>query len=276
MNKANLKRRVLTGMFGGSLLLLSALHELSYLAVFVLIIFLSSREYFKILMNNGFRPNYNLGVFLSVIIFVTTYFYASKESLIGVHFVLVPILPLVCLSALYSSNNNETLSNVSVTFFGILYISLPISLLNFIVFNEYSYNSSYLMATLLFLWTSESAAYFGGSLFGRKKLFESVSPMKTWEGVISGLFANILLAYLIHQFVWTSFQTFTFWVLFSVVVLVSGIFGDLFESLLKRNFNLKDSGNKLPGHGGFLDRFDSFFFVIPYVYFYLKIIDQIT
>ena len=276
MNKANLKRRVLTGMFGGSLLLLSALHELSYLAVFVLIIFLSTREYFKILMNNGFRPNYNLGVFLSVIIFVTTYLYASKESLIGVHFVLVPILPLVCLSALYSSNNNETLSNVSVTFFGILYISLPISLLNFIVFNEYSYNSIYLMATLLFLWNSESAAYFGGSLFGRKKLFESVSPMKTWEGVISCLLANVILAYLIHQFVWTSFQTFTFWVLFSMVVLVSGIFGDLFESLLKRNFNLKDSGNKLPGHGGFLDRFDSFFFVIPYVYFYLKIIDQIT
>ncbi|MBE98094.1 MAG: hypothetical protein CMB91_03505 [Flammeovirgaceae bacterium] len=276
MNKANLKRRVLTGMLGGSLLLLSALHELSYLAVFVLIIFLSSKEYFKILINNGFRPNYNLGVFLSVIIFVTTYFYASKESLIGVHFVLVPILPLVCLSALYSSNNNETLSNVSVTFFGILYISLPISLLNFIVFNEYSYNSIYLMATLLFLWNSESAAYFGGSLFGRKKLFESVSPMKTWEGVISGLLANVILAYLIHQFIWTSFQTFTFWVLFSMVVLVSGIFGDLFESLLKRNFNLKDSGNKLPGHGGFLDRFDSFFFVIPYVYFYLKIIDQIT
>ena len=248
MNKANLKRRVLTGMLGGSLLLLSALHELSYLAVFVFIIFLSSKEYFKILINNGFRPNYNLGVFLSVIIFFTTYFYASKESLIGVHFVLVPILPLVCLSALYSSNNNETLSNVSVTFFGILYISLPISLLNFIVFNEYSYNSIYLMATLLFLWTSESAAYFGGSLFGRKKLFESVSPMKTWEGVISGLLANVILAYLIHQFVWTSFQTFTFWVLFSVVVLVSGIFGDLFESLLKRNFNLKDSGNKLPGH----------------------------
>ena len=276
MNKANLKRRVLTGMFGGSLLLLSALHELSYLAVFVLIIFLSSREYFKILINNGFRPNYNLGVFLSVIIFITTYFYASKESLIGVHFVLIPILPLVCLSALYSSNNNETLSNVSVTFFGILYISLPISLLNFIVFNEYSYNSIYLMATLLFLWNSESAAYFGGSLFGRKKLFESVSPMKTWEGVISGILANLILAYLIYQFVWTSFQTFTFWALFSVVVLVSGIFGDLFESLLKRNFNLKDSGNKLPGHGGFLDRFDSFFFVIPYVYFYLKIIDQIT
>ncbi|MEL0008682.1 MAG: phosphatidate cytidylyltransferase [Flammeovirgaceae bacterium] len=276
MNRANLKRRIITGMFGGSLLLLSALHELSYLAVFVLIIFLSSREYYKILAKKGFRPNFNLGVFLSVVIFVTTYFYASEKNLLGVHFILVPLLPLVCLSALYSSENKETLSNVSVTFFGILYISLPISLLNFIVFNDYGYNSIYLMATLLFLWTSESAAYFGGSLFGKKKLFESVSPMKTWEGVVFGLIANVILAYFIHEYIWTSYFSLTFWIFFSIVVLISGIFGDLFESLLKRNFNLKDSGSKLPGHGGFLDRFDSFFFVIPYVYFYLKIIDQIT
>ena len=275
MNRANLKRRILTGMFGGSLLLFSALHEVSYLAVFVIIIFLSSREYYKILSNNNFRPNYNLGVFLSVIIFITTYFYASNESLIGVHFVLIPILPLVCLSALYSSDNNKTLTNVSVTFFGILYISLPISLLNFIVFNDHEYNSIYLMATLLFLWTSESAAYFGGSLFGKKKLFESVSPMKTWEGVLFGFTANIILAYLISEYLWPD-QTLFFWIFFSIVVLISGVFGDLFESLLKRNFKLKDSSNKLPGHGGFLDRFDSFFFVIPYVYFYIKIIDQIT
>ena len=67
-----------------------------------------------------------------------------------------------------------------------------------------------------------------------------------------------------------------FWAIFSIIVLISAVFGDLFESLLKRNFNLKDSGNKLPGHGGFLDRFDSIFFVIPYVFFYLKIVDQLT
>ncbi len=275
MNKKNLKRRILTGMLGGTLLLLSSLHEASYLIVFVLIIFLSSREYYKILSENRFRPNYNLGVFLSVIIFITTYYYARQDSLLGIHFVLIPILPLVCLSALYSSDNKETLSNVSVTFFGIVYISLPISLLNFLVFYDYGYNSIYLLATLLFLWTSESAAYMGGSLFGRKKLFESVSPMKTWEGVLFGLFANLALAYILHEYVWEH-KTLIFWILFSIVVLISGIFGDLFESLLKRNFNLKDSGNKLPGHGGFLDRFDSFFFVIPYVYFYLKIIYQLT
>lgn len=274
MNKKNLKNRVLTGMFGGSLLLFSTLNEWSYLIVFVIIIFLSSREYYKMLSENGFNPNYNLGIFLSVIIFISSFLYASRESLIGIHFVLIPILPLVCLSALYSSNNKETISNVSVTFFGILYISLSISLLNFIVFTGSEYNSVFLIATLLFLWTSESAAYLGGTLFGRKKLFESVSPMKTWEGVLFGLLANIILSYYIWKYL--LIKTFLFWLGLSLIVLISGVFGDLFESLLKRNFNMKDSGNKLPGHGGFLDRFDSFFFVIPYVYFYLKIINQLT
>lgn len=274
MNKKNLKNRVLTGMVGGSLLLFSTLNEWSYLIVFVIIIFLSSREYYKMLSENGFNPNYNLGIFLSVIIFISSFLYASRESLIGIHFVLIPILPLVCLSALYSSNNKETISNVSVTFFGILYISLSISLLNFIVYTGSEYNSVFLIATLLFLWTSESAAYLGGTLFGRKKLFESVSPMKTWEGVLFGLLANIILSYYIWKYL--LIKTFLFWLGLSLIVLISGVFGDLFESLLKRNFNMKDSGNKLPGHGGFLDRFDSFFFVIPYVYFYLKIINQLT
>ena len=274
MNKENLKNRILTGFFGGTLLLLAALYEWLYIIAFVFVIFLSSREYYKILYENGFSPNKYLGVFLSVLIFITTYLYASYKVIWGVYFLLIPILPIVCLSALYSSNNKNTLSNVSVTFFGILYISIPISLLNFIVYNDGEYDSVFLLATLGFLWASESAAYLGGSIFGRNKLFESVSPMKTWEGVIFGFITNLVLAYFLWVFF--DFYSYYFWAIFSIVVLISAVFGDLFESLLKRNFNLKDSGNKLPGHGGFLDRFDSIFFVIPYVFFYLKIVAQLT
>lgn len=274
MNKENLKNRILTGLFGGTLLLLAAFYEWLYIIAFVFVIFLSSREYYKILYENGFSPNKYLGIFLSVLIFITTYLYASYKVIWGVYFLLIPILPIVCLSALYSSNNKETLSNVSVTFFGILYISIPISLLNFIVYNDGEYDSVFLLATLGFLWASESAAYLGGSIFGKTKLFESVSPMKTWEGVIFGFITNLVLAYFLWVFF--DFYSYYFWAIFSIVVLISAVFGDLFESLLKRNFNLKDSGNKLPGHGGFLDRFDSIFFVIPYVFFYLKIVDQLT
>ena len=274
MNKENLKNRILTGLFGGTLLLLAALYEWLYIIAFVFVIFLSSREYYKILYENGFSPNKYLGIFLSVLIFITTYLYASYKVIWGVYFLLIPILPIVCLSALYSSNNKNTLSNVSVTFFGILYISIPISLLNFIVYNDGKYDSVFLFAMLGFLWASESAAYLGGSIFGRNKLFESVSPMKTWEGVIFGFITNLVLAYFLWVFF--DFYSYYFWAIFSIIVLISAVFGDLFESLLKRNFNLKDSGNKLPGHGGFLDRFDSIFFVIPYVFFYLKIVDQLT
>ena len=221
MNKKNLKNRILTGLLGGSLLIFSSLHEWSYFSVFIIIIFLSSSEFFKILGNNNFRPNNILGIFLSVLIFLTVYLYSSKNIIWGIHFLLVPILPIVCLSALYSSKNKQTISNVSVTFFGILYISIPISLLNFIVFDNGEYQSTYLLATLLFLWTSESSAYIGGTLLGKTKLFESVSPMKTWEGVFFGRIANVILAYLIHEYVWGSFQSLTFWIFFSIVVLIS-------------------------------------------------------
>ena len=274
MNKTNLKHRFLTALFGGSLLILSTFHELSYLLAFVVIIFLSSREYYRILKQNNYRPNDILGVFLSVLIFITSYLYSSNGEMWGIYFILIPILPIVCLSALYSSKSKDAIKNVSVTFFGILYISLPLSLMNFIVFEQGSYDSIFLLSVFIFLWASESAAFIGGSLFGKTKLFESVSPMKTWEGVLSGFFVNMSIAYLLHFFF--DMYSFLFWAIFSQVVLVSGVFGDLFESLIKRNFNLKDSGNKLPGHGGFLDRFDSFFFVVPYVFFYLKIMSQIT
>jgi phosphatidate cytidylyltransferase len=248
--------------------------QYSYLLIFIAIIFFSSKEFYRILQENNINPNNYLGTFLSVLIFISTFIYASQNSIWGVHFLLVPILPIVCLSALYASGNRDSLSNVSMTFFGIFYISIPISLLNFLVFESGEYEYIYLVSSFVFLWTSESTAFIGGSIFGKNKLFESVSPMKTWEGVIFGLVSNLVVAY----FLWNYFdeRTYMFWAGFSLVVLISGVFGDLFESLIKRNFNLKDSGNKLPGHGGFLDRFDSFFFVIPYVFFYLKIINHLT
>ena len=275
MDKKNLLQRVITGSLGAVLLLFCSVYsQYSYLLIFIAIIFFSSKEFYRILKENNINPNNYLGTLLSVLIFISTFIYASQNSTWVVHFLLVPILPIVCLSALYASGNRDSLSNVSMTFFGIFYISIPISLLNFLVFEAGEYEYIYLVSSFVFLWTSESTAFIGGSVFGKTKLFESVSPMKTWEGVIFGLLSNLIVAY----FLWNYFdeKTYMFWAGFSIVVLISGVFGDLFESLIKRNFNLKDSGNKLPGHGGFLDRFDSFFFVIPYVFFYLKIINHLT
>ncbi len=274
ITKNNFLKRIFTALLGGGLLIFSSLNQWSFLAIFILIIYFSSTEYYRILKENKSSPNKYLGIFLSVLIFVSTFVYAAFGTEWLIYYLLIPILPFICLSALYTKNNKESLSNISLTFFGILYISIPISLLNFIAFDTGVYDNKFLLTSFFFLWTSESAAYIGGSIFGKNKLFESVSPMKSWEGVFFGFISNIILAY----FLWVYFNesTYLFWAIFSIVVLISGIFGDLFESLIKRNLNLKDSGTRLPGHGGFLDRFDSFFFVIPYVFFYLKIINHLT
>jgi len=139
MDKKNLLKRIITGSLGAGLLLFCSIYsQYSYLLIFIAIIFFSSKEFYRILKENNINPNNYLGTFLSVLIFISTFIYASQNSIWGVHFLLVPILPIVCLSALYASGNRDSLSNVSMTFFGIFYISIPISLLNFLVFESLS------------------------------------------------------------------------------------------------------------------------------------------
>ena len=125
------------------------------------------------------------------------------------------------------------------------------------------------------VWASDVAAYFGGRAFGKRKLFPRISPKKTWEGAISGLFGAMaagLLIYLIyHNLNIFNLLDLKDWLILGAITAVFGITGDLVESMLKRSVNIKDSGNLLPGHGGFLDRFDAFIFVIPFAYLYIAI-----
>ncbi len=117
--------------------------------------------------------------------------------------------------------------------------------------------------SLVLIWISDSGAYLVGRKLGRTKLFERVSPKKTWEGTLgAGLFtlAGGALIFLLEKE-----MTLAFWLLTALLVWITGTLGDLFESYIKRTFEVKDSGSFLPGHGGFLDRFDSLIMVIPYL-----------
>jgi phosphatidate cytidylyltransferase len=124
-----------------------------------------------------------------------------------------------------------------------------------------------LLGFLVMVWTNDTFAYLVGRMIGRHKLYEKISPKKTWEGSFGGLIFTLVAAYILSRF-YPALTT-TEWLIMSLITVVFGIIGDLFESLMKRMYGLKDSGNIIPGHGGVLDRFDAIFFSSPMVFVYL-------
>jgi phosphatidate cytidylyltransferase len=117
----------------------------------------------------------------------------------------------------------------------------------------------------LLIWTNDSFAFLTGKFFGKTKLFERISPKKTWEGTIGGGLLTILVAALL-AFFYNDKQDLIFWIGAAIIVVPCSVLGDLLESLFKRNLNLKDSGTILPGHGGILDRFDAALFTVPFYF----------
>ncbi len=154
---------------------------------------------------------------------------------------------------------------------GVTYLVLPISALNYVAFYTNKYSAAYILLPIFTIWLSDTFAYFTGSLLGKHKLFPSVSPKKTWEGLLGGLVAVIAFGYIAPVFMPISMTKFHS-IIFVTITAIAGIYGDLYESKLKRQHEVKDSGTILPGHGGILDRFDAFIFCIPFVVCYLFIL----
>ena len=127
-----------------------------------------------------------------------------------------------------------------------------------------------LLGTFIILWLNDAGAYFVGKAMGKHKLFEAISPKKTWEGSIGGGAIGILVSVLIPFFL--NIYDIQTWLILSVIIWISGTYGDLVESNWKRFHQIKDSGTNMKGHGGFLDRLDSFIYAVPFVVFYILFI----
>jgi phosphatidate cytidylyltransferase len=171
--------------------------------------------------------------------------------------------------------NKDPFANVAITLIGVIYVSMPFGLLSYLVFYPPfgdTYNPSFLIAYFLLMWANDSGAYIVGSLIGKHKLFERISPKKTWEGFIGGAFFTLLAAWAISLYLHE--LSLMHWLFVGSITFSFGTFGDLVESQLKRSVGMKDSGKMLPGHGGILDRFDSIIFSAPIVFVYLMFFYQ--
>ena len=188
------------------------------------------------------------------------------------------LLLLICLMVdeLYLRHPNP-IGNWAYAMMSQLYVALPFALLNVLYYYPIQTGSGETVAlttspilplsVFIFLWASDSGAYCVGSLIGKHRLFERISPKKSWEGSVGGGVLALAVAYVLWYFfpIMTLWQ----WMGMALVVVVFGTWGDLVESLMKRQLGIKDSGHILPGHGGILDRFDSAMLAIPAVIIYL-------
>lgn len=175
--------------------------------------------------------------------------------------------------ALLKKNGTPSqIKNLWYSFFAYFYMALPFVCLMYL----YVENPLYALALFTFIWVNDTFAYLFGITFGKHKLFERISPKKTWEGFFGGLIFVIIAGFsFAHYFIHGKMDVMYGagkWVGLAIVVVIFGTIGDLFESYLKRSLNVKDSGTILPGHGGLLDRLDSILFAAPAVMIYLMLI----
>lgn len=270
-NYSNLGQRAITAVIGVLIVISAAIFsDWTYFVVFAAILAFTQMEFYKLSGLDGMLPLKSFGTFLGVMIFALT-FMIEKERLPNEYLYLIfPIVSLTFFIKLYKKTDKKPFTGVAYTFLGIFYVALPFSLINLAVFSvDKVYHYEILIGCLLILWASDTGAYFAGTKFGKTKLFERVSPKKSWEGFLGGAFSAIAIAFVLSQYFhviedWK-------WLVIAGIIIIAGTYGDLIESLFKRSIEIKDSGNHLPGHGGFMDRFDGLLLSAPFITAFLKI-----
>lgn len=263
----SLKERALTG-FGYAVILIAGMiiHPVIFAFVYLGLMVLSLVEYYRMVQLAGGNPQYINGIATGVTFFLSLFGFAYGIWPLYISLISVLLLFSTFVIELYRNQPNP-LSNIAFTLLGFFYIGLPMGLLNLIIFKglpeERLFYPWILFGITIIVWIYDSGAYLFGTTFGKHRLFQRISPKKSWEGVLGGGVVAILTALLCSR-LFTEINGIS-WLTLSIIVVVFGTFGDLIESMLKRSFNMKDSGKFLPGHGGILDRLDSFLFAIPFV-----------
>ena len=262
----NFIKRTLSGI-GFVAIMLAALltNKFVFGIVMLLSLVVMMREFLHMTCGSEYRYSQILSIFAGVTLFVLTYLF--KGFNFPGRLVILAFIPVfvVMINSLYVKDKSR-FDKFANLYTAILYIAVPWSVFNFAVFNgNGDFNGKLLLAFFAIVWGSDVGAYLFGITLGQKygkKLFPSISPKKSWIGFWGGMLMAIAVAMILH---YAGLMPFTLLhcVFLAVLLDVAGVYGDLIESQWKRHYNVKDSGNLIPGHGGLLDRFDSALIAIP-------------
>ncbi len=273
MNIKNLLTRAGAGIIYIAIILAGVLGgKFSFLAVFSVITGLALFEYFRMIEK---QTTHNLhktvNIIAGIALFVAVFLYLENVYTLYVLPVCVLVYLLYMLISTILIKQKEALHSTIYTLFGHIYITLPLSLLMVLSYQhtvlEETYHYALVLSLFVFLWVNDTSAYVVGSLIGKHKLIERISPKKSIEGFVGGILFTALAGYIFFR-IFNNYSA-EFWIGMGVVIALFGTLGDLFESLIKRTCDVKDSGNLIPGHGGILDRIDSLLIAVPAAFLYL-------
>ncbi len=274
---SNFNKRLLTGVLFVIVLLGSIYQsELASSILFITIILLCQREFYAFFKASEVKPQSLVGILGGLGFFLASAVAFQTDLTFNTLFLIVPLIFIVFVFVFeLFRNSKDPIANIGYTILGIIYIAVPFTLLHQISYYTNfqfgdTYNYDVLIGYFFILWANDTGAYMVGRKFGKTKLFERISPKKTWEGSLGGVFFGLLFGYINAQ-LFDGLDTIT-WMILALIVVVFGSLGDLVESLFKRSLGIKDSGKILPGHGGVLARFDGIFISAPMVYAFLKIL----
>lgn len=272
--KSNFLQRAITGILFVGVFVGCILYDpWTFSALFVVINALTIREFGHLINQvEGVSINKNITMLAGVYLYMAVMAFCTNLSGSKIFLPYLLLIMYLMISELYLKKENPVM-NWAYSMLSQLYIALPFAMLNVLSFHtspmdtSVSYNPILPLSVFVFIWLSDTGAYCVGSLIGRHRLFERISPKKSWEGSIGGGIVAIGSSFIFaHYF---PIMNMAEWAGLALIVVIFGTWGDLTESLLKRQLHIKDSGAILPGHGGMLDRFDSALMAIPAAVVYL-------
>jgi len=255
------------------------LHPISFFCTGLIILVGTQYEYYLMIRSTGVKPQMVTGIITGATIYIISTLIASGLIPNTSFLILVPVMIIIFIVELYRKEE-KPFDSLAHTFFSVLYTAVPFSLFPFSSFAQtglnsllphesYHFSPGIIIGFFILIWANDTGAYLAGISFGRHRLMKRISPKKSWEGFFGGVIAAALIAWLLSD--WFGVVNSVQWIVISVIISVIGTYGDLIESMLKRSIGAKDSGTIMPGHGGFLDRFDSTVISFPVVYLFVSL-----
>jgi phosphatidate cytidylyltransferase len=268
----SLKTRTITGVSFGIVMILGTLiSPISSTVLYNIIAILCAWELSSLTLAKDGKevyliPRKILSIIITLIPSIILHIHYINHDLLlqNYHwFFLVFVLPFILELRAFSTKPFENIGQILLS---LLYIGIPTLVLSYLSLKDNA-GRFIIMATMMLVWSNDVFAYLGGKMVGKTKIFPNISPNKTWEGTIIG-FSMAILWGNVSYYLWANINfSLSSWIIIAVISSIFAIIGDIVASMLKRSLHIKDTGNVLPGHGGFIDRFDAFLFVIPLVTF---------